>query len=171
VRRGGGEGVNRGAEALFTGTYTNKVDAKGRVSVPAEFRNLIAQEDDDSIVCFPALYGNCLEGGGPTLLEHLYDMIEQMNPYADDRVAFEISILADCQRLNFDGEGRVTLTGAFCKYADISDYVTFVGLGDKFQMWNPVLYEEHRLKYRQLASQNRGLLQRHRTPPPRQREE
>jgi MraZ protein len=144
------------------GTFTNKVDAKSRVSVPAEFRAILSEEQHDGIICFPSFTDQCLEGGGPQLFESLQSMIEQLDPYDPVRDAFEVSIIGDCQRLFFDREGRITLTGAFSKHADIADYVTFVGRGEKFQMWNPVVYEDYRYKARQLARENRGLLQRRR---------
>ena len=156
---------------MFMGTFINKVDSKGRVSVPAEFRARLDEEESAGIICYPSFTDQCLEGGGPSLFDNLQDMIEQMDPYDPIRDAFEVSIIADCQRFLFDTEGRITLPQKLVKHADIDDCITFVGRGDKFQMWNPSCYEDYRYKARQLARENRGLLQRRQPIPKRNREE
>jgi len=144
---------------MFQGTYTNKVDSKGRVSVPAEFRAVLADEGVAKLICFPSFTDTCLEAGGPAYFEKLHSFIDQLDPYDELRDAFELSIIADSVPLHFDKDGRITLTGAF-RHADIDDYVTFVGRGEKFQMWNPAVYEARRAEARRLAAENRRLLQR-----------
>jgi MraZ protein len=144
---------------MFRGTTTNKVDSKGRVSVPAEIRAALLEEDYEGLICYPSFTDACLEAGGPAYFEKLQSFIEQMDPYDEMRDAFELSIIADSVRLSFDKDGRITLTGAF-NHADIDDYVTFVGRGEKFQMWNPAVYEQRRFEARRMAAENRALLQR-----------
>ena len=149
------------AADMFRGTYNNKVDSKGRVSVPAELRAALAEEGVEEFLCYPSFTDPCLEAGGPAYFKKLQAMIDQMDPYDDLRDAFELSIIADSVRLAFDKDGRVTLTGAFA-HADIDDYVTFVGRGEKFQMWNPAVYEQRRFEARRIARENKSLLQQKR---------
>ena len=154
------------ATVMFRGTYTNKVDSKGRVSVPAEIRAVLAEEGVGGLICYPAFTDPCLEAGGPAYFDKLHGFIDELDPYDELRDAFEVSIIADSVPLQFDKDGRITLTGVF-KHADIDDYVTFVGRGEKFQMWNPVIYEQRRAQARRLATENRGLLHRRRPIRPK----
>jgi MraZ protein len=151
---------------MFRGTATNKVDSKGRVSVPAEIRAVLLEEDYEGLICYPSFTDACLEAGGPAYFDKLHSYIDLMDPYDEMRDAFELSIIADSVRLSFDKDGRITLTGVF-DHAEIDDYVTFVGRGEKFQMWNPSVYERRRFEARRMASENRTLLQRARTGPGR----
>ena len=147
---------------MFRGTTTNKVDSKGRISVPAEIRAVLQAEGFDGLICYPSFTDPCLEAGGPAYFETLKGMIDQMDPYDEMRDAFELSIIGDSVRLNFDKDGRVTLPDLI-SHADISDSVTFVGRGEKFQLWNPSVFDQRRFEARRLAAENRGLLQRVRT--------
>ncbi len=151
---------------MFMGTHIKNVDAKGRVSVPVDFRNVLSEAKESAVVCFPAFVGECLEGAGQAYFEKMKAYIEDRDPYDEVRGAFEISIIADSFRLPIDREGRISPAQSFFDHADIEDQVAFVGLGEKFQMWHPGKYEEHRMMARELAKQNRGLLKPRKNPPP-----
>ncbi len=151
---------------MFWGTFTNKVDAKGRVSVPAVYRQELDQEEFKGLFCFPSLAGPSIEAAGPRYFYSLLDLIRQRNPFDELRLAYEESIIGDAMQLAFDSEGRVTVTGIFSKHADIDDFVTFVGTGDRFMMWNPIVYENHHFNQRQLATERREMLHDFRRPGP-----
>jgi len=143
---------------MFMGTFTNKVDAKGRVSVPADFRAVLAAQGFEGIKCFRSFASPCLEAGGPAYFEHLQSLIDDLDPYDDMREHFELSIFGSSRRFFFDRDGRITLDTDFTKFADIGDAVTFVGRGNKFEMWCPGQLEEKIERARRLAYENRGIL-------------
>ena len=149
---------------MFWGTFTNKVDAKGRVSVPAAFRQELENEEFHGLFCYPSLIGPSIEAAGPKYFNELLQLIRQRNPYDELRLAYEEAIIGDSLQLAFDTEGRITIPSIFSKYADIDDQITFVGTGDKIMMWNPIVYEEHHIRQRQLAADKRQLLHDYRTP-------
>ncbi len=144
---------------MFWGTSTNKVDTKGRVSVPAGFRQELDKEEFKGLFCFPSLACPAIEAAGPKYINGLLEIIRQRNPFDELRLAYEESIIGDAMQLAFDSEGRITIiAGIFSKHADIDDYITFVGTGDRIMMWNPVAYENHHLDQRRLAVDKRALL-------------
>lgn len=144
--------------ALFLSTYTNKVDKKGRVSVPASYRAKLQKEDFNGIVVHPSFTKNCLEASGISRLEKLHEQIAQLDPYSEERDAFETAILGNAQELAFDGEGRVIFPRHMLEEAGISEQIVFVGKGDTFEIWEPEAYKEHSEKARKLALERRSQL-------------
>lgn len=141
--------------AMFLSTVTNALDAKGRVSVPAEFRSAVRDQDFEGVFCWRSFNGDYLEGGGQALMDRMARMVETMDPYADEREAFEEVIFSDARRLNFDANGRVVLPKDLCEHAGIEREVRFVGRGERFQIWAPERHEEWRAQALQFARENR----------------
>lgn len=143
---------------MFMGTFTNKVDSKSRVSVPHEFRTLLADEDDYSLICFRSFTATCLDAGGVSYIRKLLDMMEDMEPYGELRQAFEFTIIGDSIRLPIDKDGRVTLTEKFFEHAKIEDQIAFVGCGNHVQLWNPDLLQRRSPAMFAAALENRDQL-------------
>ncbi len=146
--------------ARFVGTYVNKVDRKGRVSVPADFRAALAEDAFAGVVCLPAFTHAALEGGGLDLLEQAESLIEGLDPYAPERDAFSIAILAEARKLPFDADGRVLLPEEFRAHAGITEHAAFAGLGGRFHIWEPAAFEAMRADARRIALEKRGALSR-----------
>ena len=143
---------------MFLSTTTNGVDAKGRVSVPADFRAVVRGGPFDGVVVWPSFEGPYLEGGGQQLLERYAESLEAMDPYDDNRDAIEHAIFASARPLSFDSTGRVVLPKDFIDHAGIDGKATFVGLSSRFQIWNPDAYSEHRERARARAKENKHAL-------------
>jgi MraZ protein len=120
----------------FFGTFTNKIDAKGRVSVPAPFRAVIAGRGLTSVALHPSLFEACLEGAGFDRFENLLSgFTDSFVPAARDEAA-EL-IMEELRELPLDGDGRIVLPDEFIAKAHLKDQATFVGRGWKFQLWEP----------------------------------
>jgi MraZ protein len=145
---------------LFLSTYTNKVDRKGRVSVPATFRSSLATHRHPNIVIlFPSLKLPALDGSGSDYMEGLQSRVDQLDPLSDEYD--ELSLMfADAHQLAIDGDGRIVLPETLKEHAEITDEAAFVGRGAMFQVWQPARYAVHRG-----ASRERALRQRPSIPP------
>ena len=123
----------------FVSTFVNKLDAKGRVSIPAQYRQILAQQ---TLYCIPSFVSPALEAFGNTLLNQFQQRLDKYDPLFSENYDDEAqAVLAAAQQLNFDDEGRVRLPDDLIAHAGISERVVFVGLGQKFQMWDPVRFE------------------------------
>ena len=122
---------------LFVSHYELRLDAKGRVSVPASFRAVLARDGFDGLYCYPALDRPALDAGGNALLKEIDALIAGFVPYSEQREKFALALYGTSQTLKIDGEGRVVLTDTLKAHAGIADTVTFVGLGYKFRIWEP----------------------------------
>jgi MraZ protein len=121
----------------FVSHFTLRLDTKGRVSVPASFRAVLAGDGFDGLYCYPALDRKALDAGGNALLAEIESLIAGFSPYSDQRERFALALYGTSETLKIDGEGRVVLTDTLKAHAGITDTVTFVGLGHKFQIWEP----------------------------------
>jgi MraZ protein len=121
----------------FVSHYLQRLDTKGRVSVPAPFRAVLGRDGFDGLYCYPALDRPALDAGGNALLEEIEALIGGFAPYSDEREQFSLALYGTSETLKIDGEGRVSLSDAHKAHAGINDAVTFVGLGHKFRIWEP----------------------------------
>ncbi|MGK2742369.1 division/cell wall cluster transcriptional repressor MraZ [Tepidicaulis sp. LMO-SS28] len=142
----------------FRGTFTNKVDAKGRVSVPAKFRAVVAAQGFNGITCFPSFLGKFLEAGGPAFTSEIDAILNKLPPFSPERDQLAAILVGNAMDLMFDGDGRVMLPREFMEHAGITDQITFVGMTTKFQIWSPAAYEAFRAEALKQASGHTGLL-------------
>ncbi len=143
---------------LFLSQYYNNIDKKGRVSVPANYRAMLSHEGFDGMIIYPSIKHNCLEGSSINRLMHLSNLIDTLDPYSDERDAFETVVMAVFQQINFDSEGRVLLNNKLIDHAGIKDKVCFVGKGKVFEIWNPEKFDEYLVKAKKIAHEKRFLL-------------
>lgn len=127
---------------MFISTYENKLDKKGRVSVPATFRSHLSNLGYNSVVCYPAFTNSSIEFCPQDRLEKIIETIDNLNPFEENRDIFSTSILGNSFQLNFDTEGRVTLADKLLVHSGIKDKVLFVGQGKTFQMWEPTAFKK-----------------------------
>ena len=142
--------------AVFIGTFENKVDRKGRVSVPAQFRQTLAGQSFQGIVAFRSYRANAIEACGFDFMERLNDGMSSMDLFSDDHDDLAATIFADSQQLPFDGDGRIILPALLATHAGISERAAFVGKGPIFQIWEPEALEIHKNEARARA-RSQGL--------------
>lgn len=145
---------------MFLSKYLNNIDKKGRVSVPSTYRSVITSKEDGAaiIIAYPSIKNRCIEACAIERLEELTSIIQNLDPYSEERDAFESIILGESRELNIDSEGRIIIPKNLMEYANIEDQVCFIGKGLVFEIWQPVAAEEHLSKARLIAQNNRNLL-------------
>jgi len=137
--------------ALFLSTFINKIDKKGRVSVPAPFRasllsgssdqtSLVADPSFAGIVVFRSLKHPALEGCSIDRMQRLSNSIDRLDLFSDAQDDLVAAIFADSHLLAFDREGRVNVPESFLAFANLKDQVAFVGRGATFQLWAPEVF-------------------------------
>jgi transcriptional regulator MraZ len=127
---------------MFLSTYVNKVDRKGRVSVPATFRAFLASQRFAGIVAIPSFKYPALDASGIDRIEEMSERIDRLAQYSEEQEVLS-SLFARAQELPFDTEGRIVLPPRLAEHAGITDSAAFVGLGSTFQIWEPRRFEEH----------------------------
>jgi len=125
--------------ATFVGSYVNKVDRKGRVSVPARFRTAVAGQ---MIVVSPSYDLGAIDGCDYERITRVAAGLDDPELYSDEEREMASLVLAKSEELPFDGEGRVLLPRRLVDLAEIAEQAIFVGVGPTFQIWNPDRYED-----------------------------
>ena len=144
----------------------NKLDKKGRVSVPASFRSVLSGQRFHGIIVYPSFVNPAIEGCGFDRMERISVGIDQFDPFSEERDAFAVSILSNSYQLPFDSEGRIMLPQALADHANLSDRVAFVGLGSTFQIWDPEKFESFEREARDRARSDRNVFRMHRESVP-----
>ncbi|MGD1879382.1 MAG: division/cell wall cluster transcriptional repressor MraZ [Kiloniellaceae bacterium] len=144
--------------AIFIGTFENKVDAKGRVSVPAQFRQALAGQPFNGIAAFRSHRADAVEGCGMDFMEQMIARVGELDLFAADSDDLATTIFSDSQQLTFDSTGRIQLPENFRAHAGITDKAAFVGMGQLFQIWEPGKLEAHKAASRQRARDQRLTL-------------
>lgn len=127
----------------FVSTYTMRLDAKGRVSIPAGFRAVLARDGFEGLYCHPALDRPALDAGGNALLKEIETLIERYPPYSEEREQFAAALYGRSETLKPDSEGRIILSENLKTHVGVTDTASFVGLGHKFQIWEPERLRAH----------------------------
>lgn len=145
----------------FVSSFTNRLDAKGRVSIPASFRGVLARDGFEGLYVHLSLEADALDAGGNGLLAEIDSLIGRFPPFSDERDQFSMALYGNSEVLKVDPEGRVSLTETLKAHAGITDAVVFVGLGHKFQIWEPSRFQRHldeaRRKVRDLKKELGGM--------------
>jgi len=143
---------------LFLDTIINKVDAKGRVSLPADYRAIV-KELGSEIVCYRSLTAPCIEGCTEDLLEKLATEIENSTDFfSETQDDLTNLIFGDAKRYTFDSTGRIMLSEKLLKHAEITDSAVFVGKGRKFQIWSEKNWQKEETRLREKIKANRPSL-------------
>jgi MraZ protein len=154
--------ANRGMDR-FVSTFTNKIDAKGRVSVPAPFRAVLEHDGyqgagSAGIYCYPSLDAPALDCGGERLAQKIDGLLSGLPDYSDERDELSVALYGDVQVLSVDGDGRIVIPETLRAHAGLAAQATFVGLGLKFQIWSPDAFEARRKAAREKVQEHRKLL-------------
>ena len=143
---------------MFLSSFENKLDKKGRVSVPSTFRSHLNSMGYNGFITYPSFNHSALEACSQDRIEKLSKTIDSLNPFDEKRDYFATSILSESVNVQFDTEGRISLSDKLLNHAKIKNRILFVGLGYTFQIWEPKNFEKFKMLARKKAFQNRSNL-------------
>lgn len=150
--------------ALFLSNFTNKIDKKGRVSVPAQFRQAVSNQDFMGIIVYESFVNQSIEGCDIERIRQLSDSIDDLDPFSETRDAFATAILGGSVQLPFDNEGRIILPDSLIEFANLGESATFVGKGKTFEIWKPESFSDYMKKAKDKAREDRGILRLAKNP-------
>jgi MraZ protein len=130
----------------FVSNTVLRLDAKGRVSIPASFRSVLARDGFTGVYCYPALDQAAIDAGGQALLAEIEALVNHFPPYSGEREELLVALYGRSETMTMDTEGRVVLPEELKQHAGITDAAAFVGLGHKFQIWEPQRFRAHLAK-------------------------
>lgn len=142
--------------SVFIGTFENKVDRKGRVSVPATFRSALQGQAFHGIIAFRSYRAPAIEACGMDFMLRLNESVSDMDLFSETHDDLATTIFADSHQLALDGDGRIMMPAELAEHAGITDQAAFVGKGPIFQIWEPDRLDQHKGAARERA-RSQGL--------------
>jgi len=127
------------------------IDGKGRVSIPAAFRPVIAAGDhlmaQGERPTFVIVYGtdslNHLRCYTRKEMEKIEERIELLDEGTEEREIAETFFLGSSIDVQLGDDGRIVLPQRLRKKLDLDDRIYFIGVGSHFKMWKPETYKAH----------------------------
>ena len=126
--------------------------------MPASFRSYLNSMGYSGVICYPSFNNPSIEACPQSRIEKLSDSIDSLSPFEEKRDIFATSVLADSENLQFDSEGRISISNKLLKHAKIKQTMLFIGQGKTFQIWEPKLFEKFKMQARKKANLNRASL-------------
>lgn len=126
---------------MFMGEYSHTIDAKGRVILPAKFR----EELGEHFVVTRGLEG-CLSVYTMDVWKNLSAAMKQLKASKENARAFKRFLFGSASEVEFDKQGRILLPGTLRAYAGLKKDVTVLGTGEKIEIWAKESYEEYAAK-------------------------
>lgn len=137
--------------AGFVSHYTNRLDAKGRVSIPAPFRAVLARDGFEGLYCITSSHCQAVDAGGNELLAEIDRRSETFAKLSPDHDALAVALFGASENPKIDGDGRMTISDMIRDHTGLTDQVTFVGMKYKFQIWEPERFREYRAEAQKRA--------------------
>ncbi len=126
--------------------------------MPASFRSYLSNLGYNGFICYPSFNNPSLEAWPQDRIEKISNTIDSLSPFEEKRDYFATSILSESINLQFDSEGRISLTPKLLKHSKVRNKILFVGQGKTFQIWEPTIFEKFKAIARKKANLNRASL-------------
>ena len=143
---------------LFVSTFVNKIDKKGRVSLPSIFRSALPKDHKNEIILLRSLRSKAIEGLSVSRVKEIAERINNLDFFSDEHDDFTTSVFSEMLPTNIDKEGRFMLPEKLKTFANIKEVVTFIGKGQFFQIVNEKVALELQNKARDRLNLNKKTL-------------
>lgn len=127
----------------FLSSAVNRIDAKGRVSVPAHFRSVVQKRGYRELYALRTLDTPSMDIGGPDLLDRYEARIAAEDPLLGTADDISFFCHGDGTFLKLDQDGRIVVTDFIREHTGISMEAAFLGRGNFFQIWEPERLRAH----------------------------
>jgi len=142
----------------FLSNAINKVDKKGRVSIPATFRALLEKRKETQLYTLQSIDMPTIDAGGTDLLIAYEKRMADLDPLTSEYDDLSFYYHGDSAWMKIDGDGRIVLSDTLREHTGITEQVAFVGRGTFFQMWEPEKFATYRREARARILQMKQLL-------------
>lgn len=121
----------------FLGNIEAKLDAKGRVFVPAVFRKILQIKGEDFLVLRKDVFQDCLILYPGSVWQKEIELLRnRLNKWNKDQQQLFRQFLLDAERIEMDASGRILLSKRYLQLADIDTEVRFLGVDETIEIWS-----------------------------------
>ena len=119
---------------MFRGRFEHTIDPKGRVSIPAKFRELLSEKYDDRIII--TNFDRCLVAYPYEEWRSVEEKIGSLSMVKKEVKAFQRFFISGATECPIDKLGRVLIPPTLRGYALLEKDVVFAGMGKMFELWS-----------------------------------
>jgi MraZ protein len=127
----------------FRGSFSHSIDEKGRVSLPSEFRRVLSEKGETTVVItnYISEGARCLEGFGLKSWEEFEAKLREKSRFSPKLQKLENFYISRASECPIDGSGRVLLPGYLRTYAGVEREVTFTSSIHGFRLWDKRVWD------------------------------
>ena len=120
----------------FLGNIDAKVDNKGRIAIPAQFRKILPQEEKDTFVLRKDIHQPCLSLYPINVWdESVAELRSRLNKWNEKHQQLFRQFVLDAERIELDASGRILIPKRYLQLVDISSEVRFLGVDNILEIW------------------------------------
>ena len=130
---------------FFTSEYESKLDAKGRLVLPARIKAQLPEGESRELVIRRG-FEPCLIVYPMVEFKKVFSKISGLNEFNEEYRKLQRNFLSGVVTVELDGNGRFLIPKNMLTYAQIDKDAMLVGTGSKVEIWNPTIYEKHQIQ-------------------------
>jgi len=127
--------------SLFTGEYECKIDAKGRLTLPAKVKARLPEVSGNQLVLSLGLEP-CLVLYPLVEYKKIYARIASMNEFNEEFRRLQRNFFRRISEVELDGASRLLIPKTMLKYAKLEKEIILVGMGNRIELWDAVVYDK-----------------------------
>lgn len=134
---------------FFTSEYESKLDAKGRLVLPARIKSQLpasGSDGDSQELVIRRGFEQCLVLYPMVEFKKVFSKISGLNEFNEEYRKLQRNFLSGVITVELDGNGRFLIPKNMLSYAQIDKDAMLVGMGNKVEVWNPTVYEKHQIQ-------------------------
>lgn len=129
---------------MFRGINAMTMDAKGRLAVPARYREVLSQMDRGTLVVTIDTEETCLLLYPQTTWQVIEAKLQQLPSFHPSARRVQRLLIGHASDVELDAHGRVLLPPVLREYAQLDKHVVMIGQGNKFEIWDETLWNQRR---------------------------
>jgi MraZ protein len=133
---------------MFRGRFEHSIDGKGRVSIPAKFREILKRDyaSDQLII---TIFDSCLVAYPLAEWQLFEEKMKEFSQLKKEAKSFLRYFYSGAMECAIDYPGRILIPPQFREHADLNKEIVFVGVMNRFEIWNKAGWEEEIKNYKE----------------------
>jgi len=120
----------------FSGKHYNSLDPKGRLIIPAPFREILSSNHSSKLIITNGVFDKCLCAYAVDEWQKLIEKVNQLPQTSDAVKYFMRRVIGSAVECEIDRQGRVLVVSALRVDAELNSEVVLLGLGNRIEIWN-----------------------------------
>lgn len=126
-----------------TGTFNCKLDAKGRLMLPADFREQLGSQAEEDFILRPGLHGTYLELYTASDWNRRKDILTKVNTFDRKKLEIMRKYLDGVRRVKLDASGRLQIPKDLLDRSELCKDIVITSMFTNMEIWDKAKYEEH----------------------------